>query len=224
MQRAYFVTGTDTGVGKTLVSSALLHGYARQGLTVIGMKPVVSGAVWRNGEVCWEDVMQLQAASNVEMPLAMRNPYRFTAPIAPHIAARQAGERIEIAPLLQAFRQLQHAAEVVIVEGSGGFYTPLNATETLADLARQMDLPVILVVALRLGCINHALLTEQALISQGLRLAGWVANQMVPQMLAMDDNLADLQQRMAAPLLGVLPWQRNPGAETALLHLHMERL
>ena len=224
MQRAFFVTGTDTGVGKTLVSATLLHGFARQGLTVVGMKPVAAGATAQDGEIYWEDVAQLQAASNINAPLAIRNPYRFVAPIAPHIAASQCGERIELAVIKHAFSSLQKLAELVIVEGAGGLYTPLNDTATMLDLAQQLALPVILVVAMRLGCINHALLTERALISNGLQLAGWVANQVQPPMLAMAENLAALQQRLTAPLLGILPYQINPTAAAALLHLHIERL
>ncbi|MHB1676146.1 MAG: dethiobiotin synthase [Sulfuriferula sp.] len=224
MPRAYFIAGTDTGVGKTLVSAMLLHGFAAQGLRTVGMKPVASGATELKGEAAWDDVLQLQAESTVDMPLAVRNPYRFAPPIAPHIAARQAGQRIDMLVIRQAYSQLQNKAEVVIVEGAGGFYTPLNDTDTMADLVVLLDLPVILVVALQLGCINHALLTQQAISSHGLVLAGWVANQIQPAMLARADNLATLQQRINAPLLGVLPYQERPTAEASLIHIQMEGL
>jgi dethiobiotin synthetase len=224
VSRGYFITGTDTGVGKTLVSAALLHAFAAQGMRVVGMKPVAAGCEWRDGEPYWEDVAQLQAASNVAAPLASRNPYRFDPPIAPHIAAAQAGVRIDIATLCQAYRDLQHDADAVIVEGAGGFCVPLNEADTMADLAQQLDLPVILVVAMRLGCINHALLTVQAIASRGLMLAGWVANQPGPAMPFMAENLAALQQRIAAPLLGVLP-HLNPVVPQALsLRLQIDAL
>lgn len=224
MSRAYFIAGTDTSVGKTFVSAILLHGFSAQGLSVVGMKPVASGSIEINGDELWEDVLQLQSESNVDMPLAVRNPYRFTPPIAPHIAAHRTGQRIDMALIQRAYTQLQNKAEVVIVEGAGGFYTPLNDTDTMADLAVLLDLPVILVVALKLGGINHALLTQQAISSHGLLLAGWVANQTQPGLLAMTDILTTLQQRLHAPLLGVLPYQELPTPQTGLLHLHMERL
>lgn len=224
MSRGYFVTGTDTGVGKTLVSAALLHAFAAQDLRVVGMKPVAAGCEWRDGEPYWEDVAQLQAASNVDAPLTLRNPYRFDPPIAPHIAAAQAGTGIEIAILRQAYADLQGRADIVIVEGAGGFYVPLNESETMADLARQLNLPVILVVAMRLGCINHALLTAQAIANQGLTLAGWVANQLDPQMQMMADNLASLQQRISAPLLGILPYQHPVSAQQVSIRLQIAKL
>lgn len=224
MSRGYFVTGTDTGVGKTLVSAALLHAFAAQDLRVVGMKPVAAGCEWRDGQPYWEDVTQLQAASNVDAPLALRNPYRFDPPIAPHIAAAQAGTAIEMAILRQAYTDLQSHADKVIVEGAGGFYVPLNESETMADLARQLDLPVILVVAMRLGCINHALLTARAIAAEGLSLAGWVANQLDPHMQVMDDNLAGLQQRIAAPLLGILPYQHPVSAQQVSIRLQIAKL
>lgn len=224
MSRGYFVTGTDTGVGKTLVSAALLHAFAAQDLRVVGMKPVAAGCEWRDGQPYWEDVTQLQAASNVDAPLALRNPYRFDPPIAPHIAAAQAGTAIEMAILRQAYADLQSHADKVIVEGAGGFYVPLNESETMADLAHQLDLPVILVVAMRLGCINHALLTARAIAAEGLSLAGWVANQLDPHMQVMDDNLAGLQQRIAAPLLGILPYQHPVSAQQVSIRLQIAKL
>ncbi len=224
MSTAYFVTGTDTDVGKTLVSAALLRGFAGRGLRVVGMKPVASGAIRQTGEMVWADVLQLQAESNVDAPLAVRNPYRFVPPIAPHIAARQVGERVDMAVIQRAYNQLRDAADRVIVEGAGGFYAPLNDADTMADLASQLALPVILVVALRLGCINHALLTAEAVAARGLTLAGWVANQSQPPMSAMAENLAYLERHIAAPLLGVVPHQAHPAPEAALPYLNLEGL
>ncbi len=224
MQRAYFITGTDTGVGKTLAASALLRGFTEQGLRTVGMKPVASGATEQSGERVWEDVLQLQAESSLDLPLALRNPYRFDEPVAPHIAAAKIGQRIDIAAIRQAYHRLQDQADIVIVEGAGGFHAPLNETQTMADLASQLDLPVILIVALRLGCINHALLTQQAIHAQGLEFAGWIANRIDPAMLVPDENIESLKQRLHAPLLGVLPYREHPAAQTALLHLHLEKL
>ncbi|HET9113930.1 MAG TPA: dethiobiotin synthase [Burkholderiales bacterium] len=224
MPRAYFITGTDTGVGKTLAASALLRGFTAQGLRTVGMKPVASGSMERSGEKVWEDVEQLQAQSSLEVPLELRNPYRFDAPIAPHIAALHAGDRIDTAVIARAYRRLEEQADMVIVEGAGGFYAPLNETETMADLALQLKLPVILVVAMRLGCINQALLTQRAIRDQGLEFAGWIANRIDPAMLAPDENLASLEQRLHAPLLGVLPYLEPPSVQGALLHLYLERL
>ncbi len=224
MSTAYFVTGTDTEVGKTLVSAALLRGFAGRGLRVVGMKPVASGAICQAGETVWDDVLQLQAESNVDAPLAVRNPYRFVPPIAPHIAARQVGERVDMAVIQLAYHQLRDTADRVIVEGAGGFYTPLNDTDTMADMASLLALPVVLVVALRLGCINHALLTAQAVRARRLTLAGWIANQPQPPMSAMAENLAYLEQHIAAPLLGVVPHQAHPMPEAVLSYLNLEGL
>lgn len=224
MSRGYFVTGTDTGVGKTLVSAALLHAHARQGLRVVGMKPIASGCEWHNGVACWEDVAQLEAAGNLTVPLDQRNPYRFDAAVAPHIAAAEVGQKIEIGTICQAYAALQRAADVVIVEGAGGFLVPLNEVETLADLAQALGLPVILVVGIRLGCINHALLTVQAVARMNLPLAGWVANQLDPDMLSMQETLTSLQQRIAAPLLGLIPYQPGINALDASKQLHIDRL
>jgi dethiobiotin synthetase len=201
----YFVTGTDTGVGKTLVSCALLHALARRGRRAIGMKPVASGCErvtdeWRN-----EDVESLIAASGVSAPRELINPYHFVPPIAPHIAAEQAGEAIALARIETAFATLMAGADTVIVEGVGGFYVPLNEREDTADLACRLALPVILVVGLRLGCLNHALLTAAAIRARGLTLAGWVANGIDPDMDNVEQNVAALDARIAAPRLAYVP-------------------
>jgi dethiobiotin synthetase len=200
--RGYFVTGTDTGVGKTLVSAALLQLYAEQGLRAVGMKPVAAGC--EAGRLN-EDVELLRAASNVEAPPELINPYGFQPAIAPHIAAQQADRRIEIPHVIDCYDQLARDADILIVEGAGGFLAPLNETETLADLAARLQLSIILVVGMRLGCLNHALLTVEAIQSRGLELAGWVANRIDPRMNCFEDNLATLSRRIPAPLLGLIP-------------------
>ncbi|MEO8991912.1 MAG: dethiobiotin synthase [Nitrosospira sp.] len=209
MSRGYFITGTGTGVGKTLVSCALLHAFAAQGSTVIGMKPVAAGC--ENGK--WMDVELLAAASNVSAPLEQINPYAFIPPIAPHIAAIRAGTEIDIDIIYQACLELKKIADVVIVEGVGGFLVPLNGHQNSADMAKALGLSVILVVGMQLGCLNHALLTAQAVQVAGLSLAGWVANQIDPQMTVFDENVSALKLRLGCQLLGVLPFESNANAE-----------
>lgn len=207
MTQAYFIIGTDTDVGKTYVASALVDHFVRLGLATIGMKPVASGCELNQaGELYNADALALTRASNVSASPALVNPYRFAPAIAPHLAAEQAGVSISIETITQAYQQLTTLAEVVIVEGAGGFFVPLNATKTLADLAIQLNIPLILVVGMRLGCINHALLTVEAIQARGLTLAGWIANQIDPNFTHFEENLNSLQKRIAAPCLSVLTW------------------
>lgn len=196
-----FVTGTDTGVGKTLVACALLHAHAKRGLRVAGMKPVAAGAEFKNGVLINDDVEQLIAASNVEAPRAWVNPYCFALPIAPHIAAEIEKKDIDIKHLCECHSSLAALAEVVVVEGAGGFCVPLGDSATSADLAWQLALPVVLVVGMRLGCLNHALLSAEAIRTRGLTLAGWVANHIDRDMAYADENVAALRARLNAPLL-----------------------
>jgi dethiobiotin synthetase len=206
----FFITGTDTGVGKTLMTCALLHAYAGQGRRVVGMKPVAAGAIRGPGGLINEDVAKLRAASNVDAALQLINPYCFEAPIAPHLAAGQAGVVIELATIVSAFDQLADSADVVLVEGVGGFRVPLNRREDSADLARCLGLPVILVVGMRLGCLNHALLTVDAIGAMGLTFAGWIANRVDPAMAAAERSVAALAERLPAPLLGDIEYTPAP--------------
>ena len=217
----YFVTGTDTGVGKTLICCALLHAFAAQGLRVVGMKPVAAGCDdgGRN-----EDVKKLRAASNTLATYGQINPYSFIHPIAPHIAARNAGVRIELPRILTSYNELASQADVVVVEGIGGFKAPLNEWQDSSELAQQLNLPVILVVGMRLGCLNHALLTVAAIEACGLKLAGWAANVLDADMLALRDNILALEQRLAAPLLGVVEYQAQPDARADAAQLNIELL
>ncbi|MDI1362764.1 dethiobiotin synthase [Methylotenera sp.] len=208
MAQSYFVIGTDTNVGKTYVASALVKYFAAQGLKAIGMKPVASGCeLNEKNELINEDVTALISASNISADLDLINPYRFAPAIAPHIAAEQAGVQIDLNVIQQAYEQLISLADVVVVEGAGGFSVPLNKTQTLADLAVLLNIPMILVVGIRLGCINHALLTVEAIQARGLKLAGWIANEIEPNFAMFDENLNSLQQRIAAPCLSVVRWQ-----------------
>lgn len=204
---AWFITGTDTGVGKTLVTAALLHAFAGAGKRVVGMKPVAAGLdeAGRN-----EDVELLCAASNTAAERSLVNPYAFSAPVAPHLAAAEEGRDIRFAPIHAALGVLRRQAEVVLVEGVGGFRVPLGPEGDAADLAQTLNLPVILVVGLRLGCINHALLTAEAIAARGLRLAGWIGSHIDPDMLRAEQNEAALCEWIEAPLLGVLPFMTAP--------------
>lgn len=207
---SYFIVGTDTGVGKTFIASRIVQQFVNQGYKTIGMKPIASGCE-KNAQGEWmnEDVTALTNASNVQAPLDLINPYRFQPAIAPHIAANQAGVNIEIAKISQCFSTLQKQADIVIVEGAGGFLVPINPQETLADLPVALKLPIILVVGMRLGCINHALLTVEAIKNRGLNLAGWVANQIDPQMPEFNENVASVKERVDANLLSVVQFGLN---------------
>ena len=179
MNRAYFLTGTDTEIGKTFITCALLQRAAQLGLRAAGLKPVAAGtdAAGRN-----DDVESIRAASNVALPTELINPYCFAPPIAPHLAAAEAGVDIDFARIAAACASARRQTDLLIVEGVGGFRVPLGVDRDSADLAVALALPVILVVGLRLGCINHALLSAEAIAARGLTLAGWVANQVDPQM------------------------------------------
>ncbi|HMV63014.1 MAG TPA: dethiobiotin synthase [Zoogloea sp.] len=218
---AYFITGTDTEIGKTFSTCALLHAARAQGLRALGMKPVAAGAEWVNGEFLNEDAARLRAAGSFDPGLALLNPYCLASPIAPHIAAREEGVRIEPARIRTAFDSLRAQADLLLVEGVGGFRVPLGDDYDSADLARDLGLPVILVVGLRLGCINHALLSAEAIAARGLTFAGWIANRVDPAMLRVDENLAALQKGLPAPLLGVLPFREDRDAALAATALRL---
>ncbi len=216
--RSYFaclVTGTDTEIGKTLVSCALLHALVQTGARACGMKPVAAGAELRNGALHNEDADQLIKAGNVSMLPTLTTPYMLRAPAAPHIAAALDGVAIDPVPIIAAYLEIAAASDAVVVEGVGGFRVPLSDTFDTADLAEQLDLPVILVVGLRLGCISHALLTVEAIAARGLTLAGWVANAVDPEMQFVEQNIEALEQRIGAPLLGRIERMEHPTPERA---------
>jgi dethiobiotin synthetase len=221
--RSCFVTGTDTEVGKTLISCALLHAMCSAGVRAAGMKPVAAGAALRAGVWCNEDVEQLQAAG-IGLPTEVAVPYLLRTAAAPHIAAAIDGVEIDLVHIRHCYRRAAAAADAVVVEGVGGFRVPLNARHDTAGLARMLALPVVLVVGLRLGCLNHALLTADAVAAQGLHLAGWVANGIDPAMHYTEDNVAALAERIGAPLLGSVPWMPTPSVERAAAHLDLAML
>ncbi|MFA7270722.1 MAG: dethiobiotin synthase [Sterolibacterium sp.] len=207
MSQGIFVTGTDTGIGKTLMACALLRGFAARGLRVAGMKPVAAGMDGGNSN---EDVELLKSASNVAFAERLINPYLLCEALAPHIAARHQGIVIDSQSILECFEKMRAATDLVIVEGVGGFQVPLGPQEDSARLAVLLGLPVILVVGMRLGCISHALLTQAAIQARSLPLAGWIANQIDPQMACVEENLEALKERIEAPLLGFIPYQIEP--------------
>jgi dethiobiotin synthetase len=203
--RGYFITGTDTGVGKTVVTLGLMAHLQAQGRIVAAMKPVASGCERTAAGLVNEDALQLQRQSSVALPYALVNPYAFEPPIAPHIAADQTGVTITIETIRSACADIATRAACVLVEGVGGWQVPLNEDKTLADLARVLDLEVILVVGIRLGCLNHALLTAQSIAASGCTPAGWIANRLPPPADCVVENINALKSRLSFPCLGEVP-------------------
>lgn len=220
----YFVTGTDTEIGKTFVSCTLLHVLAQAGVRAAAMKPVAAGAELRDGAWHNEDVDLLADAASVSLPVDITTPYLLRDAAAPHIAAAQEGVRIDLAHILSCYRRVADAADAVVVEGVGGFRVPLNEQHDTADLAQQIGLPVVLVVGMRLGCLNHALLTADAIAARGLKLAGWVANVVDPAMRYGVDNVVALTERLSAPMLGTIPRLASPQPSLAAPHLDFSSL
>jgi dethiobiotin synthetase len=221
---ACFVTGTDTEIGKTLVSAAILHSLVKAGVRACGMKPIAAGAEIRNGVLHNDDADMLAAAGNVNLPSHITTPYMLRAAAAPHIAAKLDGVAIESVPIIAAYAEVLAASDATVVEGVGGFRVPLSDDYDTADLAGQLNLPVILVVGLRLGCISQALLTVEAIAARDLVLAGWVANVVDPEMKFVDENIEALLQRIPAPLLGRVPRLKQATAENAAGYLDLAGL
>ena len=215
MSRGFFVTGTDTGVGKTLVTAALLRRLRESGLKVAGMKPVAAGTVAGPEGPANADALLLQAESSVRHPYAIVNPWLFEAAIAPHIAAAESGVVIDTDRIMQAYETLAATADVVLAEGAGGFLVPLDTHRSFADLPSLLGMDVLLVVGLRLGCLNHALLTVEAIAARGCQLAGWIGNGIDPAFARRDANIATLTSMIPAPCLGIVPWLADPGIAEA---------
>jgi dethiobiotin synthetase len=211
--RGVFITGTDTEVGKTVVTTAMVRSLAEGGHRIAVMKPVAAGADATPDGLRNADALELMAAANVASPYDLVNPYCLELPASPHIAAATAGISIKLAPIIQAFGHLTRGSDLVAVEAAGGWHAPINEAETMADIAATLDLPVILVVGLRLGCLNHALLTAQAIEARGLTFAGWIANHLQPHFAHAAENIATLEARLPAPLLDVVAFQ--PAASPA---------
>ncbi len=216
MAKAYFITGTDTGVGKTLVTCALMQLARARGDQVGAMKPVAAGAELTPAGWMNDDVIRLQQNLSFQIANSDLNPYSFGDAIAPHIAAANENINIDLHKIAISLEKITAQADWVFVEGAGGFKVPLNDHLDMSDLAVALKLPVILVVGMRLGCLNHALLTQDAIRARGLTLAGWVANTLDPAMRVFDENIAALKQRIHAPLLGIIPYLSQP--DYATLH------
>lgn len=206
MTGGLFVTGTDTGVGKTRVAAALVRSLVKEGLRVGVMKPVAAGSETPAPELQHADALALIAASNIELPYAWVNPYCLESAIAPHIAAREQGVRIDISLIAQCYTRIAALSDHVVVEGAGGWQVPINEHQTLANVATALGLPVLLVVGLRLGCLNHALLTRDAIEAHGAPFAGWIASTIDPAMARIPENLTTLESLLEQPPLAVLPY------------------
>lgn len=204
MTRAIFITGTDTGIGKTHVSVSLIRALRARGINAIGMKPVASGCEQTTAGLRNADALDLIAASAQALDYDLVNPYVFAEPISPHLAAADAHKAIEPAHIRNAFERLQAQADFVVIEGVGGWLAPLGESLMQADLVRALDQRVLLVVGLRLGCLNHALLTARAIEADGGRLIGWIGNRIDADMLRVADNIETLERRIQAPLLGIV--------------------
>jgi dethiobiotin synthetase len=223
IEHQYFVTGTDTDAGKTFVCQALLMAARAKGLRTVAYKPVSAGCEVTEAGLRNEDALLLQQQCTERLSYDEVNPIAFIDPVAPHLAAARADQSIVLEDLQLGLTRLQHKpADLLLVEGAGGWRLPLNNQFLLSDLAEHANLPVILVVGLKLGCINHALLTAQAIEADGLAISGWVANQIDPNMLYLDENVASLKQLINAPLLGFVPTLASP--EAALNHLKTDNL
>ncbi|GAB4255072.1 MAG: dethiobiotin synthase [Methylomicrobium sp.] len=208
MTKGYFITGTDTGVGKTWVTVALMRYFKRQGHSVVGMKPVASGCVEVDGKLRNDDALLLQQNASIPVQYEWVNPYAYRMPVAPHLAAGSYPPDLNAIDTI--FQTLQKNADVVLVEGVGGWRVPLNREADVADMANKLGLPIIMVVAIRLGCINHARLTYQSIVQSGQNCAGWAAVCCDPEMLLRDENIRELQAIIDAPLVGVFPFLAHP--------------
>ena len=202
----YFIAGTDTDCGKTQITLALLAYFQRQNLTTLGLKPVAAGI---NQQHKNDDAEQLNQASSIILDYKTTNPYLFNEPISPHIAAANEGKTINLNDLINWLNPLKNQADIVLVEGAGGWYAPISDEDTMADIPVQNQLPVILVVGLKLGCLNHALLTVEAIQNAGCQLVGWIGNQLDPNMKALNQNILTLKRCIHADCFGIIPYQQE---------------
>lgn len=224
--RKFFVAGTDTDCGKTLVSCTLLHAAAKKGHSTIGMKPVAAGAEETEQGLRNDDALKLQSAASMKLSYEQVNPVCLPAAVSPHLAAAQAGKRLQV-QRIAGFCQgvLMKRADLTLIEGAGGWRVPISEREFMSDLARALNLPVILVVGMKLGCLNHALLTAEAIVRDGLTIAGWIATQRDPDMALLAENLQTLHDAMPFPCLGSIPFLANPDdLDQAAEHVNLELL
>lgn len=230
MTQAYFLTGTDTDAGKTTIAAGLLYAAKQKQLSTLAMKPIASGCEVTSPELKIpslrnSDALALMAQSSIKRPYQEVNPYAFVPAIAPHIAAKEAGIELKVSDLYKAAQVILHQqADFTLIEGAGSWQVPISESEFLSDLAMALNLPVILVVGVKLGCINHALLTAQAIIDDGLKLAGWVANVTDPNCARLKEVLATLEKQISAPCLGQVPYLEEPSAEKVASYLSINTL
>lgn len=217
----YFITGTDTECGKTLVTLGFMQLCLERGLKTAGMKPVAAGALLTHEGLLNPDALAIQGLSKPPLSYAQVNPYCFEPAVAPHLAAKLSGTSIDMEAIKQQYQQLCKTHDAVVVEGAGGWKVPLNGEQDMAELCRQLNLPVVLVVGLRLGCINHALLSVEAILASGQPLLGWIANHIDANMSLAEGNIQTLKQRIKAPLLGRIPRLDQVSAETVATYLSL---
>ena len=221
---AFFIAGTDTGVGKTRVTGGLLRAARALRAPVAGMKPVAAGSILKDGRQISEDALYIEHNSGQISPYELLNPYCLSDPLSPHIAAKRAGIRIDIDRIGSAALQLAQGQNLLLIEGAGGWYAPISATETMADVARALGVPVLLVVGLRIGCLNHALLSAQAIERCGCRLRGWIGNLIDPEFAARDENIAMLTQLLGTVPLALLPHAPDSSGDALALRAAAENL
>lgn len=219
MQKGYFITGTDTNVGKTWATIALMHYFRSRGKSVVGMKPVASGCFMANGRLVNEDALQLQQHASAVADYELINPYAYAVPVSPHIAGKH--DPVSMNKVLSCFDELKQLADIVFVEGAGGWYSPINDQQAMADLAKALALPVIVVVAIKLGCINHAKLTCEAIQQAGVNCAGWIAMYSDPDMLCREATINTLKSDLALPLLGILPYAQTADFDLFAQHISL---
>jgi len=207
MQQGYFITGTDTHAGKTWTTVALMRFFKKKGKSVAGMKPVASGCTVEHGNLFNEDALLIKANASIEIDYDLINPYAYRLPISPHLA--DPNNPVYLEKIIAVFNQIKQTAEIILIEGAGGWYAPINDTQDISDLAKALGLPVIIVVAVRLGCINHAKLTFRAIKEKSVACAGWIAVCSDPEMLKLDETIETLIKALPVPLLGVLPYMET---------------
>ncbi|CAH9019370.1 dethiobiotin synthase [Candidatus Nitrosacidococcus sp. I8] len=222
MAKGFFVTGTDTGIGKTWISVGLITYFKQQGFQVAGMKPVASGCISTPLGICNEDALLLRDHSSISLTYPQVNPHNLSLPIAPHLAAQHQNTQIDLKIIQNHFDDIVIKSDVIIIEGVGGWMVPINQKQTMVEVAQLFKLPIILVVGMRLGCLNHALLTSESILKSGLPLAGWIANQVQPQMDWVEENIHSLREHLSAPLLGIIPYLDQLTAEKISEHLSLE--
>jgi len=224
MSAGFFITGTDTDVGKTYVATELIKGLRRRQVNVSGFKPVAAGASWIDGQLKNQDALDLMQAASAPFPYNEVNPYCFEPAIAPHLAAQQANVVMELSVIQSTYAKHKATSEVVIVEGAGGWRVPLDNNVGFDDLALALDLPVIIVVGLKLGCINHALLTEAAIINKGCRIAGWIGNDIGGDFKEIDENIKTLKSQMNSQCIGYIKHQSHNEKKSLLEQRNIESL